>query len=385
MAITVPVKRRLGATLIALAATALSQSIAVSAPAIAAEPSAIDADATTTTVDVQTLKGGSVVADVPITAQLTTAEAWRPTGDATVTLRIPLPEYVTSIRVRLPELACPAAAPFIKNERFERAPDDAVRFPSGLEPLDSADFAVHATWAPFLAGQSGAAATLQGGSTLELDDIEDPGLPATFVLHCTGASDEGVALGAVTSPSPVVIGGALRHDLGLRAEARASIVEGRLPPGLVLGERGDLSGTVLPTKSGTFDVTVRLTDGSTSIDHRLSIVVAGGQVIEHVTKTTQLPNRSDVTIADQGCPAYFPWTISRQFHDPIWSAQKVPNGVRAVTHPGIVEVTSSPVVDNEGYTRGLMHIRANYRALSGEGAVHFVLYCTNDANAAGRR
>jgi hypothetical protein len=205
------------------------------------------------------------------------------------------------------------------------------------------------------------------------------------VLHCTEASDEAVSLGALSRPSPVDIGAGLRHDLGLRQGVTASVVGERLPPGLTLSDRGSLSGTILPTRSGTFDVTVRLTDGSTQIDHRLAIVVPGGRVIEHVTQTWSLPNRADVAIADQGCPMYFPWTISRQFHDPFWSAQKVPNGVQAVTAPGVVEVTSSPVVDNEGFTRGLMHIRANYRALSGTGAVHFVLHCTNDANAAGRR
>lgn len=315
---------------------------------------------------------------------LTTAEAY-PTSQGTVEVRIPLPEYVSAMRIRLPELRCPADSPFVADERFDPAGDSTVRFPNGLEPLDSADFTVRATWAPFLADENGPAVSLQGGSVLELEGIEDASRPATFVLHCTAAAGEAVGLGAIAKPPAVDIGGGLRHDLRLRSDVRASVVEGKLPPGLVLGERGDLIGTVAPTSSGTVEFTVRLTDGGTTIDHRLSIVVVGGRVIQHETTTTRLPNWTDVRIPEQGCPVYFPWTVARQFHDPVWSAQKVPNGVQAVTDGGLIEVTSNPVVDNQGLTRGLMHITANYRALSGTGAIHFVLHCTNDANQAGRR
>lgn len=320
----------------------------------------------------------------PAPGEVVTAEA-HTNSAGMVEVRVPLAEHVSSMRLRLPEMRCPAGSPFVENERFDLDGERPVMFPVGLEPREGADFTVRATWTAHLANDDGIATSLQGGSVLELEGVDGANEAATFVLHCTSDPRGAATLGPVAKPSPIEIGAAMRHELRLNPEVRATIVEGGLPPGITLGERGDLSGTVLPTRSGSFGVTIRLTDGSTSIDHRLAVLVSGGRVIQHVTKTTQLPNRVDVAIADQGCPMYFPWTVSQQFHDPIWSAQKVPNGVQAVTHPGIVEVTSNPVVDNEGFTRGLMHIKANYRALSGTGAVHFVLHCTNDANAAGRR
>lgn len=378
-------RRRYGTALIAVAAAVLGSNLGANDPGLAD-----DIPHTTTVVDLQIEGGGTVAAEVETAVKTRPDDGPFPSEatDATVTLRIPIPAYVTSMRVRLPELACPVVSEFVTNERFQIEGSNSVAFPTGVEPVDNADRVVRAEWAPHLADRAGLAVSLQAGSVVNLDAIEDSSVPAVFVMHCTSALSRSTGLGHVSQPPPVDLSVPVDHDFRLLPGIGATIVAGRLPVGLVLTDRGTLTGTVPPGVPGVAEFTLRLTDGSTMIDHRLEIRTFA-KVSRDRTQSWTLQNRSREpkprALGDILCPAERPWATSDQFHDPFWSPQKVPTGVQAVTSPPSIEVASQPVYDEAGRLRGMTQVFAAHVGIEDTGAVHFVLHCTNDANAAGRR
>jgi hypothetical protein len=298
-----------------------------------------------------------------------------------IEVRIPLSEHAESVKVALPEMRCPAATPYVWDMRFQSKADPPVPFPGGLQPEGNADRVVAATWADHLRDDQGLGVALAKGSVLELAGLA-PGVPAIFRLYCTGDRGMAVGLGSISQPAPIEIGVAVRQQLQLEPGVTVSSVTG-LPRGLALSREGLLTGFLMPSAAGETRAEVRLTNGRATLD-RLIFIRTRGKVIEHVTKSWLVPNGGEVKPAGQFCPLDHPWTIARQYHDPVWSPQQVPNGVQAVTHPNVVEVRSRKVTDGEGYSRGLTDITASFRGFAPEAGIHFVLHCTNDANAAGR-
>lgn len=347
------------------AAVAMVAGVGISAPASAAEPDAVSASEASSAGDA--LTGEAQVAD-----------------RGPVEVRIPLSEHAESVKVALPEMRCPPAAPYVWDMRFASKTDPPVPFPGGLQPEGNAERVVAARWADHVRDDQGLGVALARGSVLELAGLA-PGVAATFRLYCTADAGMAVGLGAIPDPAPIEIGSHTRQQLELPAGTWIDGSTG-LPAGLALSREGVLSGTAAPMAAGDTVVRVRLTNGRVGSD-RVIVVRTTGKVVQHVSRSWDLPNQ----IAERGtknlgeflCPPAFPWTTKEVFHGPL-SLQQVPNGVRAVTHGGLVEVVSRGVWA-DGLSRGLTAITAANTSWSGTAAVHFSLDCTNDANRAGRR
>lgn len=352
--------RRLGALPVAAALAALAWAVpgtASASAASAATPTASSPEAPTVTGEPELTAAGPVE------------------------VRIPLSEHAESVRVALPEMRCPSTAPYVWDMRFHSKADPPVAFPGGLQPEGNAERVVSAVWADHIRDDQGLGVALANGSVLELAGLV-PGVTAVFRLYCTADPGMAVGLGSISQPVPIDIGTSVRQQLDLEPGVTVDALN-PLPRGLALSRDGLLTGYVTPTAAGETRVGVRLTNGHTSLDREIVIRLRGA-VVEHVTKSWTVPRRGEVKPETQVCPLDHPWTIARQFHDPFWSAQKVPNGVQAITHPNPVEVQSRKIADGAGYTRGLTDIVASFNGFESQAGVHFILHCTNDSNVAGR-
>jgi hypothetical protein len=348
------------------AAISVAASIGAASAVSAAEPDAVvEPVASGETVD--TLTGEPLKAD-----------------RGPVEVRIPLSEHAESVKVALPEMRCPPAAPYVWDMRFHSKTDPPVAFPGGLQPDGNAERVAVAKWADHIRDDQGLGIALAKGSVLELTALA-PGVTATFRLYCTGDPGMAVGLGAVPDPAPIELGSSTRQQLELPA---GTWIEGTtgLPAGLALSRDGVLSGAVPLGAAGDTVVRVRLTNGRVGTDRGITVRTIG-KVVQRVSRSWDLPNQIDErgtkNLGEFLCPPAYPWTTKEVFHGPL-SLQQVPNGVRAVTHGGLVEVMSRGVWA-DGLSRGLTAITAANTSWSGNAAIHFSLDCTNDANRAGRR